>query len=600
MVPLRLISPIAPVAVASAALAFAAFALSVSCGAAEGQQAETSPADGVGGAERRLQQDNVAPSTTLAYTTLSTATLPGTPDEQPPRSNEVLAFRQWKTEEAYDNEKIGRSCSSRFSPPSSPPVQATDLNGFALPDTCIGASGAYDSLHHIFVIGDWGGVLKDGKPTPADHRAKMFKSHHRKFVVGVDDVAQLSVAREMRRRALTSQPEYVINVGDNFYWGGILVKCGAPMDQVADVSGQWRKLFEDVYTGPGLDGKQWLGILGNHDWGGYMFTRGWDQVVAYTWLQDFPSKRRWVTPALYYTTKVRYTEFSAEYFFLDSNVFDAHEPHADAAHNLCSMAHNVNKAGCGTMGPASVDECPLWFKRLWDAQMEWLDAGLAATTATWQIIVTHFPPEHGHEEWIPLTKRYGVDLMIVGHRHQQEVHYLGDENFLRPTAYIVSGGGGGITSEGMPRPDGLDDQYGFMDLTLTAQEIRIEAISHRGWLRSVTCITQVYPDGERAAPPADSLCVKPSVYAKPGEPLSAGPPTPSEPARNEAEDPFAADRPNGDNSMDGVGGGDLGFPQDTMDPASPINGFAGEGVWSVPTPSPKDGGLLGSLLWRFR
>ncbi|CAK0831651.1 unnamed protein product, partial [Prorocentrum cordatum] len=65
-----------------------------------------------------------------------------------------------------------------------------------------------------------------------------------------------------------------------------------------------------------------------------------------------------------------------------------------------------------------------------------------------------------------------------------------EENFLRPTAYIISGGGGGITSESEPSADGDDDQYGFMDLTLSKHEIRIEAISHGGQMRSQVCVPQ--------------------------------------------------------------------------------------------------------------
>ena len=29
-------------------------------------------------------------------------------------------------------------------------------------------------------------------------------------------------------------PEFIVNLGDNFYWGGLNVQCGAPMDQVQD------------------------------------------------------------------------------------------------------------------------------------------------------------------------------------------------------------------------------------------------------------------------------------------------------------------------------------------------------------------------------
>lgn len=61
-----------------------------------------------------------------------------------------------------------------------------------------------------------------------------------------------------------------------------------------------------MYTGYGLDGKQFLGVLGNHDYGGWTFTMGWDQAIAYTWADHLPtSTGRWMTPAQYYSARVR-------------------------------------------------------------------------------------------------------------------------------------------------------------------------------------------------------------------------------------------------------------------------------------------------------
>lgn len=402
-------------------------------------------------------------------------------------------------------------------PPPEAPHYATELNGVSLPDACFNNS---DGPHHVFVIGDWGGVLGDrgDRPVPADRRSRHMPSHHRPFILGADDRAQQNVAEQMRRRSAVHEPDYVLNMGDNFYWGGVLVKCGGPAFGVEDASGQWEWVFERVYDFKGLEGKQWLGVLGNHDYGGFMFTHGWDQAIGYTWTKGHPSRGRWVTPAQYWSAKVHYPDFSVDYYFVDSNPWDASEPHADPEHNLCSRKHNLQRgATCGAQGPVSVEECPAWFDRLWEAQVAWLDKGLTASKADWQIIVTHFPPEHGLMDWKRLTSEHGVDLLVSGHRHQQEVHHLEEGNFLRPTAYIVSGGGGGITSEGLPDASGHDDQYGFMDLTLTRREIRIEAISHGGHLRSTTCLRQISRDG-KLAPEVDSahsLCNERHSSAQP-------------------------------------------------------------------------------------
>merc|ERR1712113_134191 len=176
--------------------------------------------------------------------------------------------------------------------------------------------------------------------------------------------------------------------------------------------------------------------------------------------------------------------------FVDSNIFDAFDPHDDMGHNLCGQKHNHDGAICPFTGPASLADCPGWFRKLWLDQMHWLENSLPYSTAEWQVIITHFPPEWGADDWKYLSARYGIDLIIAGHRHTQEVWSPTSEgNHLKPTAWIVSGGGGGITSDGIPEFSGNDDKYGFMDLTLAKTAITIEAISHGGQLRSTTIVT---------------------------------------------------------------------------------------------------------------
>jgi len=74
---------------------------------------------------------------------------------------------------------------------------------------------------------------------------------------------------------------------------------------------------------------------------------------------------------------------------------------------------------------------------------------------------------------------------VVGHTHLQHLYTLGsaDPNALGkdfPTTYVITGGGGGITSEGGPDMSGDDDQYGFVEFTVSRSSLNINMISHGG------------------------------------------------------------------------------------------------------------------------
>jgi len=101
-----------------------------------------------------------------------------------------------------------------------------------------------------------------------------------------------------------------------------------------------------------------------------------------------------------------------DYYFADSNVWDAFEPDVDEAHNICSRRHNRDGATCGVQGPRSLEDCSSWFQSMWLRQMVWLETELAMSDADWQVVVTHFPPtgSWGEEQWASLSNEQGIDL----------------------------------------------------------------------------------------------------------------------------------------------------------------------------------------------
>merc|ERR1712137_1059845 len=158
----------------------------------------------------------------------------------------------------------------------------------------------------------------------------------------------------------------------------------------------------------------------------------------------------------------------------------------DQDHDICSKPGNTNvddgtdnekNAGwycAGFLGDTGVNEnavcrgsnytsptaCIDTFRNLWKDQVAWLKRGLQDSTADWQIIVTHFPAYYPNiaKDLRKMSSRYGVDLIVSGHTHAQEIWYhkkAYGQNW-HDTAILVSGGGGGIFSEGTPIRNGDD------------------------------------------------------------------------------------------------------------------------------------------------
>jgi len=405
------------------------------------------------------------------------------------------------------------------------PENVQDLNGQPWPEVCFQQESA-----HFFTIGDWGGVCNwddnlckpgvpgvlgngmpngaPGQPVPAPNRGSGYYTHFEANVQAMVKDRMVEVTEQLK--AAGTPPKFIINVGDNFYPGGIDTHCGANKTGPSVKSRQFEQIWDQFYPAEKLENMEWWSVLGNHDYGGVCYVKGWDHQITYTWENE-----RWVMPGQYWSRRVHFETFKVDFWFLDGNVFDV--MHAD--NSMCSPASNPGKyceltkypnapgtspSECPLSGPTDAGACQQWFKDLWKKQYDWLTEQVPKSDADWQIVVNHYPAsfalgeQQNYMVWSDWLEKAGVDLYISGHTHEQKVYYGGRHGGVDygKAAWVITGGGGGISSEVVPLSSGEDDAYGFMDMEIDLNHIKITAYSHGGTegkliIRNQTTVTPI-------------------------------------------------------------------------------------------------------------
>jgi acid phosphatase len=251
---------------------------------------------------------------------------------------------------------------------------------------------------------------------------------------------QADVAAQLGKTAAAMGSQFTVSLGDNFYENGV-----SGLDDP-----QWQSSFEEIYTAPSLQ-SPWKIILGNHDYRGNV-------QAQLDYGQHSP---RWQLPARYYKESYALPGGAADVFYLDTSPFIK-----------AYIGSKVNIAGQDT-----------------EAQLAWLDAGLAASTALWKIVIGHHPiytalatePHNDHDQpdliarLNPILIKHAVPIYICGHDHTQQVVKMDG------ITYVVSGAGSQTyTPAAAIRGGFASGAHGFMTVQLSASALQFALVDMGG------------------------------------------------------------------------------------------------------------------------
>jgi tartrate-resistant acid phosphatase type 5 len=241
---------------------------------------------------------------------------------------------------------------------------------------CILVSAINGDPLKFFFLGDWGGQETAPYTTPI----------------------QLQVASQMERMS-SSGAQFVVTVGDNFYYHGIPTDVDDP---------RFKATFEDVYS---EDIPFWI-VAGNHDHLGNVTAQ-----LAYA-----ERSSRWIYPSLWWSKVVPIPSnppSTAQFIFIDTPMW---------------AGLKVAKRVVEPNAKMSAD------------QIQWLQETLSNSTADWIFVSGHYPvwsvSTHGPTPTLvkqlkPLLEQYKVAAYFAGHDHNlQHIRENGSS-----VDYYLSGAG---------------------------------------------------------------------------------------------------------------------------------------------------------------
>ncbi|XP_041454392.1 tartrate-resistant acid phosphatase type 5-like [Lytechinus variegatus] len=194
------------------------------------------------------------------------------------------------------------------------------------------------------------------------------------------------VAKQMGDLASNYATQFVLALGDNFYYDGV--------QSVTDP--RFNETFENVFTADSLQ-VPWYVVAGNHDWHGNVTAQ-----ILYSNVS-----KRWNFPSLYYLVRYQIPSTQEMVSFI--------------------MIDTVSLSG--TTDDSNVLQQPTKPKDLFlvEKQFSWIEDQLKATmNDTYVIVAGHYPvwsiAEHGPTELLvdrlrPLLIKYNVNAYFSGHDH---------------------------------------------------------------------------------------------------------------------------------------------------------------------------------------
>lgn len=265
------------------------------------------------------------------------------------------------------------------------------LKGFLLVSCTLMLANASKESLDFLMIGDWGGVDFFPYHTPE----------------------QKAVAKSMAAWADTNQADFVLALGDNFYFEGI---SGDAHDD------RFQKTWEDVYLKDQVSlQKPWYLLAGNHDWKGNVSAQ-----LAFSNVNEY-----WNFPDYSYDFIKEWTEadgktYTVQIIMVDTVVLSGSTNIYDHEHPLYFAQPTLLNSEAKLQSETTFD---------------WIEKTMSESTADYLLVAGHYPVysvcEHGSTDQLvqnlkPMLEKYGAHY-LSGHDHCQE--HISDNN----VEYILSG-----------------------------------------------------------------------------------------------------------------------------------------------------------------